>query len=50
MNAALALIQAYRAEHEGRILVIDAAVRDRANEWANALPLLAWRGTLVRQP
>ena len=55
MNAALALIQAYRAEHEGRILVIDAAVRDRANEWANALASIgmAWQPgstTLNQQP
>ena len=55
MNAALALIQAYRAEHEGRILVIDAAVQDRANEWANALASIGmvWQPgstTLNQQP
>ena len=35
--AALALIQAYRAEHNGRILVVDAGVQERPEAWSNAL-------------
>ena len=35
--AALALIQAYRAEHNGRILVVDAGVQERPETWSNAL-------------
>ena len=30
MQAALTMIQAYRAHHDGRMLVVDAGVRDRA--------------------
>lgn len=55
MNAALALIQAYREEHEGPIMVIDAAVRDRASDWSNGLASIgmAWHPgstTLNQQP
>jgi len=32
MDAALALIQAYKAEHDGEVLVVDAAASDRALE------------------
>lgn len=35
--AALSLIQSYRAEHDGRILVVDAGVRERSNTWSTAL-------------
>ena len=37
MDAALALIQAYKAAHVGEVLVVDAAVRDRSVQWSSAL-------------
>ncbi len=44
MDAALALIQAYKAEGEGEVLVVDAAARDRSLEWSSALSTigLSW--------
>ena len=54
-NAALALIQAYRARHDGDVLVVDAAVRDRSLAWSSALASigLTWHAgstTLNQQP
>ena len=37
MDAALTLIQAYKAEHDGEVLVVDASARDRSLEWSSAL-------------
>ena len=37
MDAAIAMVQAYKAENDGEVLVVDAAVRERALEWSSAL-------------
>ena len=43
MQAALTMIQAYRAHHDGRMLVVDAGVRDRATTWSNGLASIGLR-------
>ena len=43
VQAALTLIQAYRAQHDGHVLVVDAGVRDRATTWSNALASIGVR-------
>ena len=37
VDAALTIIQAYKAEHDGEVLVVDASARDRSLEWSSAL-------------
>jgi hypothetical protein len=54
-QATLTLIQAYREQHDGSILVIDGAARNRASAWSAALANigLQWGGaggTLSEQP
>ena len=43
MQAALTMIQAYRAHHDGHMLVVDAGVRDRATTWSNGLASIGLR-------
>ncbi|RJU97167.1 MAG: hypothetical protein DWC10_05105 [Candidatus Poseidoniales archaeon] len=55
VNAALSLVQAFREGHDGSILIIDAAVKERASVWSSALASigLSWQReqrTLDQQP
>ena len=43
MNAALTMIQAYRAKHDGQVLIVDAGVRERSIAWSNGLSSIGVR-------